>query len=65
MSTAQKIINGLLILNSYPGMEMTAHHDEIMAGPTDVSLVNEEDKAKLAALGFTYNDDYDCWSVFT
>jgi hypothetical protein len=62
MSKAQKIINGLLILNTYPGLEINVSHDEIHAGCLE--SVSDVDHRDLISFGWRY-DTEGFWSIFT
>jgi hypothetical protein len=66
MSKAQKIINGLLILNTYPGLEINVSHDELHAGNTTENCViySDVDHRDLVELGWRY-DTEGFWSIFT
>ena len=44
--------------------DVSPQHDEVYAGP-DPSLVSPEHLAELETLGWTANDDYDCFHKFT
>jgi hypothetical protein len=63
MSKAQKIINGLLILNKYPKLEIQVSHDELHGGSEGVTY-SDVDHRDLVELGWRY-DTEGFWSIFT
>ena len=64
MNKAQQIIEGLTILNAYPGgCEVNAQHDVLYAGPG--VKVSEEDAVRLQAAHWHWSEHEECWSVFT
>lgn len=59
----QQMIEGLQILAKYPGAMTCAEHDQLMVGPPDME-VSEEDRAALEALDW-FEDSEGGWATFT
>lgn len=64
MTSAQKIIEGLLILSKYEDNDIAAEHDIIYAGPNDTSKISPEDVAKLEELGWYISSGTDSWARY-
>lgn len=63
------LLAGLLIFDrlmpvSDPHREVSASHDVIHAGP-DPDTVSDEDKAKLATVGWHVSEEHECFYYFT
>lgn len=58
MSAAEKVAAGIAILVKYPNAYVAAEHDELWFGPEDESLVSDEDKKALEALGWHKQDGF-------
>ncbi len=65
MTQTQEIIKGLLILAKYPKCSVQAEHDVLYAGPSDVSLIRDEDIDKLESLGWHYDGEGASLARFT
>jgi hypothetical protein len=51
-----------------PDLAVVAQHDQLWIGPTefnDDALLTDDLKARLDALGFHWDDEYETWVVFT
>jgi hypothetical protein len=69
MASQQNLTSGLTILNGYKPDGVTwncdAQHDVLHAtGPRPEDL-SEAHKGELASLGFRWDSELECWSVFT
>lgn len=68
MATISDICKGLQILQSYYDGErssVSAEHDQIFAGCSDMLDISKEDLATLEDLGWSINEEFLCWSHFT
>jgi len=63
MTRAEKVAQGISILSKYPGLEVAAEHDQFYFGPSDDSLVLDEDKKLLEDLGWFLDEGFG-WSRF-
>lgn len=62
MDRASKVITGLVIMNKYDGVEISAEHDIIYAGPDED--MSKEDVKELEQLGWFFDEEYECWAHF-
>lgn len=66
MADAKKIIAGLDIMQKHGlEVEVDAQHDVLYAGPGIDGELTDEDKKKLEELGWHWDEEFDCWSIFT
>lgn len=66
MTTLGKLIEGLQIIAKYTSPDghcVDAEHDHLHAGPEGL-IVSEEDRKRLAALGWWLDVEFDSWAVF-
>ena len=66
MSQIKEIIQGLQILSRYRLQNdwIAAEHD-IIYGPDLKEDVTPEDAKQLENLGWFFDEEFDCWAVFT
>ena len=60
MSKIEKILYGLNIFKQHNQHDISAEHDEIYAG----GKVPEAETKTLEEMGWMWNDEYECWSIF-
>lgn len=69
MASFKKLTEGLDILKKYLDAgdegELDAQHDEISALTGSEKEYSPEDKAKLESIGWHFNQEYSCWTMFT
>lgn len=68
MTTFQKILEGLKIFESYldaknPG-SVAAEHDEIYVIGAHQDAIGGDDRKKLKAMGWSWDDKFDAWHRF-
>ena len=66
MATIRNVIEGLQIIEKYGSQEIDAQHDVIYAGPDKgEKKILSEDAAKLEELGWFFDEEFDCYAIFT
>ena len=60
----KKMIEAFTIFRRYEDGDIAAEHDIIYAGPAP-NDVSEDDKLKLAELGWHVEEEFDCFFYFT
>lgn len=65
MADAKQVIDGLTVLMKHGAVEVDAQHDELFAGPGLDGELTDEEKAKMKELGWHFDEEFDCWSIFT
>lgn len=69
MASFARVISGLQILERNLGKPGTgnveAEHDEIFASGLEPSKLSDEDRAALDALRWRWNEELECWALFT
>lgn len=65
LSRVQKIKRGIEILLSYEGAEFCAEHDQIWAGPSDMTAVSTKHQEELAQCGWFECADSNTWTRYT
>lgn len=66
MAAAVKIIEGLKILLKYhPDAQVDAQHDLLYAAGPKPEKLDEDDRAEMQSLGWTYDVREDSWKRFT
>lgn len=60
---------GIEVLSKYVDDEnrsaLSAHHDQIYAGPDVADKISDEDKKRLEELGWGFDDEVDSYYAFT
>jgi hypothetical protein len=59
-SELEKVLRGLEIFHRYEEKDIAWKDDELFAG----GEVSDEDKETLQALGWHWDDEYDCWYIW-
>lgn len=66
MADAKKIIEGLSIMQKHGlSVEVDAQHDVLYAGPGIDGELTDEEQKKLEELGWHWDEEFDCWAIFT
>lgn len=64
LTTVEKIMKGLEILNKYPDCSIAAGHEEIFAGPSNADQITVDDQHALEALDWHFDEEFESWSKF-
>jgi hypothetical protein len=64
--TMDKLIEALSIFREYRNVERPTHceHDVLCVMGIEKDEISNEDLARLDALGFFWDEEYDCWASF-